>query len=309
MTTALITHADFLTHVTPEGHPECVARLQAVLAALADRDLLRREAPVASEADILRVHPDAHLAAIRDAVPSRGLVPLDGDTFLSPGSFTAAMRAAGGAVRAVDLVLGGQAGNAFVACRPPGHHAEASTPMGFCLFGTVAIAAKYALDVCGLRRVAIVDFDVHHGNGTQDLVQDDPRVFFCSTHQMPLYPGTGAPSETGVSGNVLNLPLPQGAGSGEFRHLLEDIALPAVQRFAPEFLFVSAGFDAHRADPLAGLNFTTADFAWATEALCDVADACCGGRIVSCLEGGYDLGALADSAAAHVDVLIRRGAP
>ncbi|MBZ8118137.1 histone deacetylase family protein [Roseovarius sp. LXJ103] len=305
MPTALVTHPDCLNHKTPEGHPEQVARLEYVLAALKGKDMLREEAPLASDELLLRVHPAAHLDAMRKASPETGRALLDADTWMSPGTLNAALRAAGGAARAVDMVMAGSVGNAFVATRPPGHHAEAATPMGFCIFGNVAAAAKHALDHHGLARVAIVDFDVHHGNGTQDLVQNDARILFCSTHQMPLYPGTGDPSETGAHGTVLNVALPDGAGGAVFRQVMEGQILPAVDVFAPEMIFISAGFDAHRADPLAGLNLVEADFAWATQAICDLADRHCGGRVVSCLEGGYDLAALASSAAAHVDILIQ----
>ncbi len=307
MTTALITHDDCHAHVTPAGHPEQVARLQYILAALKDKDLQRVEAPLAQEEDILRVHPPHYLTAIERAAPTRGSVPLDADTHMSPGSYTAALRAVGGAVKAVDMVLGGEVQNAFVACRPPGHHAEKAQPMGFCIFGNVAIAARHALDVQGLKRVAIVDFDVHHGNGTQDLVEADKRIFFCSSHQMPLYPGTGAAHETGPHGTVLNIPLRAGTGSAEFRRIYTETVFPAVQDFAPELLLISAGFDAHREDPLAGLNFETSDFGWVTSALCDLAASTCHGRVVSCLEGGYNLEALAASAATHVDALITAG--
>ena len=307
MTTALITHADCLAHVTPEGHPERVARLEHILAALECKVLLRIEAPLASDADIVRVHPQAHIDHVKASAPESGYRPLDADTWMSPGSLAAAYRAAGAAVEAVDLVLGGTVQNAFSACRPPGHHAEAMQTMGFCLFGNVAIAAKHALEHHGLSRVAIVDFDVHHGNGTQALLEQDPRVFFVSSHQSPLWPGTGMAHETGVADNVLNLPLPGGSDGATFRRAMQDKALPAVAAFQPELLFISAGFDAHRADPLAGLNFDTEDFAWITEQLCDLADAQCAGRIVSCLEGGYDLTALAEATARHVDVLIARG--
>jgi len=308
MPTALVTHPDCLNHITPEGHPEQVARLEHVLAALAGKDLLREEAPLADDALLLRVHPAAHLDAIRAAAPQAGAAALDADTWMSPGTLNAALRTAGGAARAVDLVMAGTAQNAFVATRPPGHHAETATPMGFCLFGNVAAAAKHALDRHGLSRVAIVDFDVHHGNGTQDLVQDDARILFCSTHQMPLYPGTGDPSDTGPHGTVLNVALAEGAGGQAFRQEMEAQVLAAVDAHAPEMIFISAGFDAHRADPLAGLNLVEADFAWATQAICDLADRHAKGRVVSCLEGGYDLAALASSAAAHVDVLIHRSA-
>lgn len=302
MTTALITHPACYDHVTPPGHPEQVARLDAVLGALQDVDLLRLTAPLGVEDDILRAHPQAHINALRQAAPLDGWRSLDADTHMSPGTIEAAFRGVGGIVRAVDAVMGGDAGNAFVAMRPPGHHAERETPMGFCFFGNVAIAAKYLLDHYGLKRVAIVDFDVHHGNGTQDLVEEDDRILFCSTHQMPLYPGTGAAHETGV-GNVLNVPLSEGAGSKAFRDVMERIVLPRVDAFSPEFLLISAGFDAHRDDPLAGLNLVEDDFAWVTRELCNLAATHCQGRVVSALEGGYDLPALGASARAHVDVL------
>lgn len=308
MTTALITHEDCLSHVTPDGHPERVARLQYILRALEDKALHRVEAPLGDEADILRVHPQSHIDVVKSASPDQGQVPLDADTWMSPGSYAAALRAVGGATHAADLVLGGEVRNAFSACRPPGHHAEASTTMGFCLYGNVAIAAKYALEHHGLERVAVVDFDVHHGNGTQALLQDDPRVLFVSSHQSPLWPGSGMAHETGVAGNVLNIPLPGGSDGQTIRTAMTQQILPALQAHQPQLLFISAGFDAHLADPLAGLNWSTADFGWLTEQLCDAADDLCDGRIVSCLEGGYDLAALAESTALHVDVLIRRGA-
>ena len=311
MVTALITHEDCLLHQTPAGHPEQVARLERVLAALEAPDfepLLRVRAPLAADDDLLRVHPVDHIQAIRDAAPETGVVALDADTHMSPGSLTAAYRAAGADLRAVDMVLGGEVASAFAAVRPPGHHAERRTAMGFCLFGSVAVAARYALDHHGLARVAVIDFDVHHGNGTQDLLEEDARVFFASSHQVPLYPGTGAADETGAYGNVLNLPLPPGSGSEAFRAAYAERILPAVEAFGPELILVSAGFDAHRADPLAQLDLDEADFVWVTEAICDVADRVCSGRIVSTLEGGYDLDALAASAAAHVRVLMERGA-
>jgi len=307
MTTALLTHDDFLNHVTPRGHPECVARLEYVLAALEGKDLLREEAPLCEEADILRAHPQAHIDHVRGAAPTEGSVSLDADTWMSPGSYTAALRAVGGALRAVDMVIGGQTQNAFVASRPPGHHAETAETMGFCLFGNVALAAKHALDHHGLSRVAIMDFDVHHGNGTQDLLWNEERALFCSSHQSPLWPGTGAAHERGAHDNILNVPLDGGTNGPTFRAKMEAHVLPAIAAFQPELILISAGFDAHRADPLAGLNFEVEDFAWITEKLCDLADDHCEGRVVSCLEGGYDLPALAASAAAHVDVLIKRG--
>ncbi len=308
MATALIAHDDCYDHVTPPGHPEQVARLDAVLGALKDMDLVRVAAPMAAEADLLRIHPQEHVDAVRAAAPSEGWRSLDADTHMSVGSLAAAYRAAGANVRAVDMVLGGEVQNAFAAVRPPGHHAERTTPMGFCLFGSVSIAAKHALDHHGLKRVAIVDFDVHHGNGTQDLCEDDARILFCSTHQMPLYPGTGHAHEDGAYGNVLNVPLPDGAGSKAFRDAMERLVLPAVDAFKPELLLISAGFDAHADDPLAGMRLVEDDFAWVTEQLCDLADRHCQGRVVSTLEGGYDLEALAASTAVHVQVLKERGA-
>ncbi len=311
MATALFTHPDCLAHRPPEGHPERPERLAAILAALeAPRfaALDRRAAPLATPADIALVHAPGYLEAIAEAVPAAGTVALDEDTHLSPGSLTAALRAAGAAVAAVDIVLDGGAANAFCAVRPPGHHAEGARPMGFCLFGSVAVAARHALDRRGLSRVAVVDFDVHHGNGTQALLWTEARVRFVSSQQMPLWPGTGAPGERGAHGQVMNLPLAPGSGGAAFRAVWEGQALPWLDAFAPELVLVSAGFDAHAADPLANLALSEDDFAWITARLCDLADAHAGGRVVSCLEGGYDMGALAASAAAHVAVLMERGA-
>ena len=302
--TVIITHPDCLDHVTPPGHPEQVARLQYVLDALAPLGLDTVNAPLVADDDLLRVHPQAHIDNIRAHAPDAGWRAVDGDTHMSPGSLTAALRSAGGAVRAVDMVMAGDAANAFVATRPPGHHAERETAMGFCLFGNIALAAKHAVQHHGLARVAIVDFDVHHGNGTQDLVEGDRAIGFVSTHQMPLYPGTGHAHETGGYNNVLNCPLPDGAGSDQFRTVFETQVLPFVDQWGPEFLLISAGFDAHMDDPLAGMNLGADDFAWATAQLCDLAQTHCKGRVVSCLEGGYDLPALAASAKAHVEVLM-----
>jgi acetoin utilization deacetylase AcuC-like enzyme len=310
MATALYTHPDFDRHVTPDGHPERVARLQAIAAALSAPEfdaLDRRDAPLADRADLLRVHPEAYIARIEAAVPASGFRSLDADTHLSPGSLKAALRAVGGCTAAVDAVIGGEVANAFVAGRPPGHHAETATPMGFCLFGNAAIAAKRALDHHGLSRVAIVDFDVHHGNGTQDLLWSEERTLFVSSHQMPLWPGTGDVHESGAYDNVINVPLAPMTGGLEMRRAYEREVLPALDDFAPELVIVSAGFDAHAADPLANLEWTEADFTWLTERLCDLADAHAGGRVVSTLEGGYDLKALAASTAAHVRVLMERG--
>jgi acetoin utilization deacetylase AcuC-like enzyme len=237
------------------------------------------------------------------AVPVEGWAQLDGDTYLSPGSLEAALRAVGGAGAAVDAVLGGVDTTAFVACRPPGHHAETATAMGFCLFGTVAIAAKRALDHHGLSRVAIVDFDVHHGNGTQDLLWDEPRCLFASSHQMPLYPGTGSPHEVGAHGQIVNAPLPEGSDGAQMRRVYDSVIFPRLVAWQPELILISAGFDAHADDPLAGLDWQAEDYAWLTTRLCEIAADCAGGRVVSCLEGGYDLGALTESVAAHVGVL------
>jgi acetoin utilization deacetylase AcuC-like enzyme len=306
--TLFLTHEAGLGHVTPPGHPERVERLEAVHMALGAADfagLLRREAPLADAADLLRAHPQDYLDRIRAGLPDEGWAQLDADTFLSPGSLEAALRAAGGVCAAVDAVIAGDARNAFVAMRPPGHHAERDVAMGFCLFGSVAVGALRALDHHGLGRVAVLDFDVHHGNGTQDILWDEGRAMFVSSHQMPLYPGTGSASERGAHGNVLNLPLAQGSGGAAMRAAWTP-ALEQVMAFGPELILVSAGFDAHQADPLAGLTWTEGDFEWITRAICDAADRVCGGRVVSSLEGGYDLRALGASAAAHVRVLMER---
>ncbi|MCV6593982.1 MAG: histone deacetylase family protein [Silicimonas sp.] len=293
-----------LAHVTPPGHPEQVARAEAVKAALSELDGLDwRDATPADRAEVERCHPPHHFDRIAATIPAQGHASLDADTHVAPGSLDAALRAVGGCNAAVDSVLAGEAKTAFNLMRPPGHHAERETPMGFCLFGTVAIAAKRALDHHGLERVAVLDFDVHHGNGTQDLLWDEPRTFFCSSHQMPLYPGSGATHETGAHGNVLNAPLPPMSGGIEARRVWGDVILPAVDDFAPELILISAGFDAHAEDPLANLNWEVEDFVWITRAICEVAEAHAKGRVVSTLEGGYDLDALAASAAGHVSVL------
>jgi acetoin utilization deacetylase AcuC-like enzyme len=307
MTTLLIENPAGLNHVTPPGHPEQVARLEAVNAALAApafSGLPRQEAPLATDADLLLGHPQAYIDAVRDAMPKAGMVSLDPDTHASPGSWDAALTGVGGMIAAVDAVLDGRATNAFVATRPPGHHAEKARPMGFCFFGTVAIGALHALERRGLSRVAVVDFDVHHGNGTQDILWDEPRAFFASSHQMPLFPGTGAASERGGSNNVLNIPLPPGSDGTHMRSHYEARVFPALRAFAPEIILISAGFDAHRADPLANLTWDETDFAWLTRNLCALADELCEGRVVSTLEGGYDLPALAASVAAHVTELM-----
>ena len=294
----VLTHPDCLTHVTPPGHPEQVDRLRVLERRLQEIEVQRMDCPMGHEDDIRRCHPQAYIDRIRRAVPSQGWTQVDGDTFLSPGSWNAAMRAVGGICAAVDHVIT-DGDRAFVATRPPGHHAERETAMGFCLFGTVAIGAMRALEVHGLSRVAVLDFDVHHGNGTQDLLWDEPRIRFVSSHQMPLYPGSGHPNERGAHGQITNIPLRSGSAGAEMRAAWQPV-LDDLVRWQPELVMVSAGFDAHRDDPLAGLNWRTEDFAWITRAICDLADKTCGGRVVSTLEGGYDLDALADSVAAHV---------
>ncbi len=305
MTTALLTHADCLEHVTPDGHPERVARLEHILHALESLDLDRRTAPLAADDDLLRIHPASHIRNIRSSRPTEGYRQIDGDTFMSPGSVDAAYRAAGAVVRAVDLVLSGDSSNAFCAIRPPGHHAESETAMGFCLFGNAALAAKHALDHHGLKRVAVVDFDVHHGNGTQDLLWDEARALVITSQQIPLWPGTGRPDETGAHDTILNIPLPPRSGGAEMRAAYESQAFPRLRAFKPELIIISAGFDAHQDDPLAELNWSTGDFAWITAELCKIADEVCDGRIVSTLEGGYDLNALAEATRAHVEELMK----
>ncbi|TWT05663.1 histone deacetylase family protein [Reyranella sp. CPCC 100927] len=306
MATLLYTHPACLAHDTGPGHPERPARLQAVLAALDDPEfaaLQRREAPLASTEDLMLAHPARHVQAVMSAIPQDGLSMLDGDTLVSPGSREAALRAAGAVVAAVDAVVGGAASNAFCAVRPPGHHAEPDRAMGFCLFNNVVVGARRAQQAHGLSRIAIVDFDVHHGNGTETQALADQRLFYASTHQSPLYPGTGMGNDPGHP-NVINVPLPPRAGSPEFRAAMIDGVLPALRAFKPELVIISAGFDAHRDDPLAELRLTEADYAWATEELLAVARDCAGGRLVSALEGGYNLEALARSAAAHVRALM-----
>lgn len=310
MTTALITHPDCFGHVNPPGHPERVERLAVVLSAFETEEfsyLVRVEAPLAEDAHILRAHPPEYLAELTERLPKQSFAPIDGDTFLSPGTLRAARRGAGAVVQGVDMVMSGEVRNAFCAIRPPGHHAEIATAMGFCFFGNVVIGARHALEAHGLSRVAIVDFDVHHGNGTQDLVWNDARILFASTQQMPLYPGSGAADQRGAHGQIVNVPLPAGASGQVFRAGIIGRVLPELEKFRPEMILISAGFDAHARDPLANLNLTEVDFAWITSRLCDVADKHCGGRIVSTLEGGYDLAALASSSAAHVRVLMERG--
>jgi acetoin utilization deacetylase AcuC-like enzyme len=307
--TALITHPACLGHDMGAWHPERPDRLRAIIAALEDEvffTLLREAAPLATVEQIALAHPLEYVDAILAIRPEQGeLVQIDEDTAMSEGSAEAAMRAAGGAIAGVDLVMQGDARAAFVAVRPPGHHAGPSRAMGFCLFNNVAIAALHARAAWGVRRVAVADFDVHHGNGTQAMFAADPDLFYGSSHQHPCYPGTGFAWEHGVARNIVNAPLRPGSDGAAFRAAWTETILPALDAFAPELLIVSAGFDAHKADPLAELLLETADFAWITDRLVETADRHCGGRLVSVLEGGYDLTALAASVAAHVRGLMR----
>jgi acetoin utilization deacetylase AcuC-like enzyme len=308
MSTLLISHPACLNHLTPLGHPERPDRLRAIEEALADERfqlLAREQAPMAPQEVIALVHPMDYIESIRNASPGEGegMVRLDADTSMSSRSFEAALRGAGGAMMAVDEVMNQKAANAFVAVRPPGHHAEIARPMGFCLFNNVAIAARYAQDRYDVERAAIVDFDVHHGNGSQDIFWADKSVMYCSTHQMPLFPGTGAASERGEHDTIVNAPLASEDGGKQFRAAFENVILPQLTKFAPELIMISAGFDAHYRDPLASLNLRAEDFGWVTRKLMDLADTSAGGRIVSVLEGGYDLQGLKESVAAHVGAL------
>jgi acetoin utilization deacetylase AcuC-like enzyme len=306
MTTLLYTHPSCLDHDPGSHHPESPERLRAVLAALSGPQyarLERREAPEAAFDDVLRVHSRRHLEHILDAVPKSGHVAIDADTVLSSASGTAALHAAGAVVAAVDAVVAKEADNAFCAVRPPGHHAEPERAMGFCLFNNAAIGALRAREAHGLDRVAVIDFDVHHGNGTQAAFEADDNLFYASTHQYPLYPGTGSASETGV-GNIVNVPLRPMSGSGPFRLAMTGRILPALDAFRPDLMLISAGFDAHRSDPLAQLMLEENDYTWVTEKLLDIAYRHAEGRLVSTLEGGYDLAALGASVAAHVRVLM-----
>jgi acetoin utilization deacetylase AcuC-like enzyme len=314
MSTLLLTHPCFLNHDTGEGHPERPDRMRALDKALAEpafSALKREEAPLRDDVEdaIARAHPRDIIEAIKDARPSEGRSPvrIDADTVLSSGSWEAALRAVGAGMRAVDAVMTKEHKTAFCQVRPPGHHAEREQPMGFCFFGSVAIAAMYAQAKYQVERVAVVDFDVHHGNGTQDIFWAHPNLFFASTHQMPLYPGTGAVNETGEANNICNAPLNPDDGGRQFKDAMTSRVLPAVEAFRPDLLIISAGFDAHRDDPLANLNLVEDDFDWATRKLADVAHKYCDGRIVSMLEGGYNLRALAGSGARHVLALMDAG--
>ncbi len=315
MTTRLYWHPLYLEHLTPSGHPERPDRIRALMSELEGEDFYRLdrvEAPVASKDSILLAHPENHLRSIWDRIPEAledeeappPLVKLDDDTWVSPKSGEAALAAIGAAMAAVDDVFEGNADNVFVAARPPGHHAERERAMGFCLFNNIAIAARHAQARHGAERIAIIDWDVHHGNGTQDIFERDKNVLFCSTHQFPLYPGTGHRDEVGV-GNVVNAPLTPGSGSREFREAFNSRVLPAIDNFRPDLILISAGFDAHYRDPLAQINLDEADFDWATGKLMERAERFCDNRIVSLLEGGYDLEGLSQSASTHIKRLLK----
>ncbi|WP_085909453.1 histone deacetylase family protein [Kiloniella majae] len=307
MTTALFNHPVSLLHDTGIHHPESPRRIEETLKALSDADfdgLDRREAPVVDNAKLLWAHTEEHVARVFDAIPDTGYVAIDGDTVICKDSDEAALRAAGGICAAVDAVITGEVDNAFCLSRPPGHHAERDRAMGFCLFCNPAIGAYQARNTHGLKKVAVIDFDVHHGNGTQDVFWNDPDMFYASTHESPLFPGTGSEGEIGVAGNIMNCPLPSGAGSFEFRKAMEDKIFPAVQDFEPELIIVSAGFDAHREDPLASLNLEDEDFGWVSKRIVELSQDLCRGRLVSVLEGGYNTDALARSVALHVKALM-----
>lgn len=308
MATLLLHHSAFAAHRTAPGHPERPDRYRAVEAALSRPQfdaLVREEAEPADLAATRYVHSNRYVDALEAVRPDDGYVYLDaGDTMMEPSTWEAALRGVGATLQAVDRVLAGDAQNAFVACRPPGHHAETERAMGFCLFNNISIGARHAQRKHGLTRVAIVDFDVHHGNGTQQIFYSDPSVLYASTHQMPLFPGTGAVRETGV-GNIFNAPLAAGDGGAELRAAFQDRIVPALQAFSPEMIIVSAGFDAHERDPLGSLTMTAADFAWVTRELMATAEKLCDGRLVAVLEGGYDLQGLTDSVTAHVGELLK----
>jgi acetoin utilization deacetylase AcuC-like enzyme len=308
VTTLLISHPSSLRHVTPPGHPERADRIRAVEQALEEERfaaLQRVEAPEGTLAQVLLCHPATYADTIIAAAPQEGLIQIEADTVMSPGTLPAALHGVGAAVHAVDEVMTRRASNAFSAMRPPGHHAESDKAMGFCFFNNAAIAARHAQKAHGAERVVIVDWDVHHGNGTQEIFWTDPSVLYASIHEMPLYPGTGAPSERGEHGTIVNAPLRAGDGTDAFRDAFESAVLPRLGAFQPDLVIISAGFDAHWRDPLANINLKEADFAWATQKLMEIADRHAGGRLVSILEGGYDLEGLSKSVAAHVTALMR----
>jgi acetoin utilization deacetylase AcuC-like enzyme len=308
MTTLLLSHEAFLHHAVPEGHPERPDRMRALSKALAGerfKGLLREDCPRGELACAGLVHDPRYVEMLSLLRPeANGFIGIDGDTLVSPGTLEANTRALGGIVRAVDAVVSREVSNAFLAARPPGHHAEQARAMGFCFFNTAAIAARHAQKKHGLERVAIIDWDVHHGNGTQDIFWSDPSVLYASTHQMPLYPGSGEKSETGEHNTIVNVPLRAGDGSEAFRAAMTNAILPRVRAHRPDLIIISAGFDAHHRDPLANLLLDEQDFAWATSQLLEIADQACNGRLVSVLEGGYDLVGLADSASLHVQALM-----
>ena len=307
MSTLYVSHPAFAEHLTPPGHPERPERMRAVEQALEAETfqaLARVEAPLAEAAVATLAHPEAFVEALDRIRPREGSVRIDGDTVMSVGTWEALLRALGGVTHAVDEVMAGRAQNAFCGIRPPGHHAEQTTAMGFCFFNFVVCAARHAQKAHGAQKVAIVDFDVHHGNGTQAIVWDDPSIMYASTHQMPLFPGTGARSETGV-GNIINCPMRAGDGGDRFREAFDDAILPSLKTFSPDLIVISAGFDAHKRDPLGGLWLVEEDYSWMTKRLMDVADEHANGRVVSVLEGGYDLQGLGQSTAAHVRALMR----
>jgi acetoin utilization deacetylase AcuC-like enzyme len=306
MTTALISHEIFEAHDTGPGHPERSGRVKAIQKILSSGNfdgLCRREAPLASIEQISSVHDKTYIEYFLRSVPGDGWSRLDPDTVMSPETGDAALRAVGAAIEAIDGVLAGEFDNAFCLVRPPGHHAEIHHGMGFCFFNNVAIAARHAQLIGGLKRIAVLDFDVHHGNGTQNAFWDDPDVFFASSHQFPFYPGTGSEEEVGC-GNIFNVPLEAGSGSQAFRKGWESRIFRALEKFSPELLIISAGFDGHAHDPLASLKLDEEDFAWITRKLLEVAGGSCGGKVISCLEGGYDLRALAESVGVHVNELM-----
>ncbi|MDP4026169.1 histone deacetylase family protein [Methylobacterium sp. NEAU 140] len=309
MTTLYVSHPASFDHEVPDGHPERPARMRAVERALEDERfacLVRAAAPRAEPETATLAHPRAFVEAVAAAVPARGMVGIDSDTVLSAGSLEAALRAVGGVTHALDAVIAGECRNAFVAMRPPGHHAERERAMGFCLFNHAAIGARYARSRHGAERVALVDWDVHHGNGSQDIFWDDGAVLYASTHEMPLFPGTGAASERGEKNTIVNVPLRAGDDGATFREAFEAGILTRLEAFRPDVILISAGFDGHRLDPLANLRLEAEDFGWATRRLMELADRCAGGRIVSVLEGGYSLEGLGKSVGAHVDALMGR---
>ena len=308
MTTHYYQHKACLRHEPGIHHPESPDRLRSIAAKLNVTDfenLHRFESPKIKLETIAMMHDPKYIDSVLKSIPERGSIQLDADTILSSGSGEAILRAAGGVCAAIDDVLKHDASNAFCGMRPPGHHAEFSQSMGFCIFNNIAIGARYAQRFHGIDKVAVIDFDVHHGNGTQHMFESDPSLFYGSSHQFPAYPGTGKSSETGV-GNIVNVPLKPGSGSSLFRRAYIEIILPQLKKFNPDLLLVSAGFDAHIDDPLCNLNLETEDFIWVTRELMLVADECCDGRLVSTLEGGYNLNALADCVCAHLNALMQR---